>query len=90
MIARDAAQASDRLTMALLNLAARGERTPCSDWSIRNLFISESEQERKLAVHACQSCPVTAECLQAALAHDERFGVWGGHDFTRRTGRKLI
>lgn len=23
-------------------------------------------------------CPVMAECLEYALRHDERFGVWGG------------
>jgi len=26
----------------------------------------------------CAGCPVAAECLEYALAHDERFGVWGG------------
>lgn len=25
-----------------------------------------------------QPCPVRDECLAYALAHDERFGVWGG------------
>ena len=23
-------------------------------------------------------CPVRAQCLEYALSHDERFGVWGG------------
>jgi WhiB family transcriptional regulator, redox-sensing transcriptional regulator len=35
----------------------------------------ESAQE---ALSVCRRCPVTAECLAFALAHDERFGVWGG------------
>lgn len=26
----------------------------------------------------CRECPVRAECLEFALTHDERFGVWGG------------
>ena len=26
----------------------------------------------------CAGCPVRAQCLEHALAHDERFGVWGG------------
>jgi WhiB family redox-sensing transcriptional regulator len=26
----------------------------------------------------CRACPVRAECLEYALTHDERFGVWGG------------
>jgi hypothetical protein len=82
--------ASGKLTMALLAAAARGDKIPCGDYSIAYLFTSESEQERKLAAHACQSCPVTAECLQAALANDERHGVWGGHDFTRQPGRTRV
>ena len=30
------------------------------------------------AVKVCRRCPVASECLEYALAHDERFGVWGG------------
>lgn len=30
------------------------------------------------AVAICQRCPVQAQCLEYALAHDERFGIWGG------------
>ncbi len=26
----------------------------------------------------CAGCPVRSECLDAALANDERYGVWGG------------
>jgi WhiB family redox-sensing transcriptional regulator len=26
----------------------------------------------------CQGCPVRTACLEWALAHDERFGIWGG------------
>jgi hypothetical protein len=25
-----------------------------------------------------RDCPVTDACLDVALAHDERFGIWGG------------
>lgn len=28
----------------------------------------------------CARCPVTAECLDYALANDQRHGVWGGYD----------
>jgi WhiB family redox-sensing transcriptional regulator len=30
------------------------------------------------AKRICLACPVAAECLAYALAHQERFGVWGG------------
>ena len=31
-----------------------------------------------VAGHICRSCPVVAECLEHALATDERWGTWGG------------
>lgn len=30
------------------------------------------------AREVCASCPVRLECLEFALTHDERFGIWGG------------
>jgi WhiB family transcriptional regulator, redox-sensing transcriptional regulator len=44
----------------------------------------------------CRRCPVRAECLDYALAHDERFGVWGGlseqerHQLKQLTNRKTL
>lgn len=35
----------------------------------------------------CRDCPVRAECLDYALEHDERFGVWGG--LSERERRRL-
>jgi hypothetical protein len=35
----------------------------------------------------CLSCDVRAECLEYALAHDERFGIWGG--LSERERRRL-
>jgi len=35
----------------------------------------------------CQSCEVRAECLEYALDHDERFGIWGG--MSERERRRL-
>jgi WhiB family redox-sensing transcriptional regulator len=29
------------------------------------------------AKEVCRRCPVRVECLEYALAHDERYGVWG-------------
>lgn len=30
------------------------------------------------AMQVCRECPVRQECLDYALEHEERFGVWGG------------
>ncbi len=35
----------------------------------------------------CAGCPVKVECLEYALANDERFGIWGG--LSERERRKL-
>ena len=37
----------------------------------------------------CERCPVRRECLAAALDRRERYGVWGGVDFTTRAGKPL-
>lgn len=31
-----------------------------------------------IARRICRRCPVQAQCLEYALDHNERFGVWGG------------
>jgi len=30
------------------------------------------------ALRFCRSCPITDACLQYALEHDHRYGIWGG------------
>jgi WhiB family transcriptional regulator, redox-sensing transcriptional regulator len=40
------------------------------------------------AKRICQNCPVRAECLEYALAHDERFGIWGGMSERERRRQK--
>lgn len=42
------------------------------------LFFPEKGGAIRAAKRICAGCPVRAECLADALAHDERFGVWGG------------
>ncbi|MDG5773919.1 WhiB family transcriptional regulator [Mycolicibacterium fortuitum] len=50
-------------------------------------FYVEKGGNTKPAKDTCARCPVTAECLEYALAHDERHGVWGG--LTERQRREL-
>lgn len=46
------------------------------------------------AKNNCHQCPVVVECLDQALANNEKFGVWGGlttterDDFRRLTTRR--
>jgi WhiB family redox-sensing transcriptional regulator len=50
-------------------------RAACAD-SDPDLFTTD---ELTLGVQLiCARCPVQGECLDYALDHDERFGVWGG------------
>ena len=41
-------------------------------------FVPEKGGSTREAKKVCQSCDVKAECLEYALANDERFGIWGG------------
>jgi hypothetical protein len=77
---------SEALTRALLNLKARGLRAHCQDSDVGGWWLSEDEDERARAARRCGGCPVFAECGEAARVRNERFGVWGGRDRTRRPG----
>ncbi len=50
-------------------------------------FFPEKGGSTREAKKVCQSCEVRRECLEYALAHDERFGIWGG--LSERERRKL-
>lgn len=50
-------------------------------------FFPEKGGSTREAKRICQVCEVRSECLEYALAHDERFGIWGG--LSERERRKL-
>jgi hypothetical protein len=75
--------ASDQLTLALLGLAEQGLRTHCSDPTSHHMWLSDHESERAAAVLLCDQCPVLTVYNDTA-ERDERWGVWGGVDFTNR------
>lgn len=50
-------------------------------------FYPEKGGSTREAKKICESCEVRAECLDFALANDERFGIWGG--FSERERRRL-
>lgn len=50
-------------------------------------FFPEKGGSTREAKRVCQVCPVRTQCLEYALANDERFGIWGG--LSERERRKL-
>jgi WhiB family redox-sensing transcriptional regulator len=50
-------------------------------------FFPEKGGSTREAKRVCLSCDVRSECLEYALAHDERFGIWGG--LSERERRRL-
>ena len=50
-------------------------------------FFPKKGGSSQAAKRVCARCEVKAECLQYALDHDERFGVWGG--LTGKERRRL-
>ncbi|MGB8994016.1 MAG: WhiB family transcriptional regulator [Pseudonocardiaceae bacterium] len=65
------------------------------DWQERALcaqtdpeaFFPEKGGSTREAKRICAGCDVRAECLEYALAFDERFGIWGG--LSERERRRL-
>lgn len=50
-------------------------------------FFPEKGGSTREAKRICQGCEVRSECLDYALANDERFGIWGG--LSERERRRL-
>jgi WhiB family transcriptional regulator, redox-sensing transcriptional regulator len=50
-------------------------------------FFPEKGGSTREAKKVCTGCDVRTECLEYALANDERFGIWGG--LSERERRKL-
>lgn len=53
-------------------------------------FFPEKGGSTREAKRICGVCPVRNECLEHALAHEERFGIWGGlSERERRRAKRL-
>ena len=50
-------------------------------------FFPEKGGSTREAKRICLGCEVRDACLEYALAHDERFGIWGG--LSERERRRL-
>lgn len=53
-----------------------------------DVFFPEKGGSTREAKLVCGRCEVKWECLEYALAHDERFGIWGGLSERERRKRK--
>ena len=49
---------------------------------------SHASSEAAAAKRVCLSCPVRVDCLDHAMANDERWGIWGGLDERERRLRR--
>lgn len=43
-----------------------------------DLWFPEKGESAKAAKRVCAACPVRQACLDYAMRHDERFGIYGG------------
>lgn len=50
-------------------------------------FFPEKGGSTREAKRVCSGCEVRKDCLEYALANDERFGIWGG--MSERERRRL-
>ena len=62
------------------------ERALCAQTDPEAFFPEKGGSTRE-AKRVCLSCDVRGECLEYALANDERFGIWGG--LSERERRRL-
>lgn len=77
---------SDAAVIELISMLETQPQPFAEDWYSRALcpetdpeaFYPEKGGSTAEAKKICRGCPVKDQCLQWALDHDERFGVWGG------------
>jgi len=62
------------------------ERALCAQTDPEAFFPEKGGSTRE-AKRICMGCEVRDSCLEYALAHDERFGIWGG--LSERERRRL-
>jgi len=62
------------------------DRALCAQTDPESFFPEKGGSTRE-AKKVCRGCEVRAECLEYALEHDERFGIWGG--LSERERRRL-
>jgi WhiB family transcriptional regulator, redox-sensing transcriptional regulator len=72
--------------MAEIETESWQDRALCAQTDPEAFFPEKGGSTRE-AKKICLGCEVRSECLDYALAHDERFGIWGG--LSERERRRL-
>lgn len=78
-------QISDQMMVEETELSWQ-DRALCAQTDPEAFFPEKGGSTRE-AKRVCTGCEVRSECLEYALEHDERFGIWGG--LSERERRKL-
>ena len=65
------------------------ERALCAQTDPESFFPEKGGSTRE-AKRICISCDVKDDCLEYALANDERFGIWGGLSERERRRMKRL
>jgi WhiB family redox-sensing transcriptional regulator len=74
--------------MTALSTAATWRKRAACQGIDPQVFFPESDEDAEEAKAICSMCPVRQPCLEHALAHREREGVWGGT--TERERRRIL
>jgi hypothetical protein len=82
--------ATDQLNLALINMAVRGERPRCADPITHEMWTSDDQADRDIAVLWCDGCVVLELCGNAADERSEKWQVFGGVDRTRQPRGKRV
>lgn len=85
MTARRRLAWTDPVAALVLGALADDDEEP-QDWQDRALcaeadpesFFPEKGGSTREAKKVCRACEVRADCLEYALEHGEKFGIWGG------------
>jgi WhiB family transcriptional regulator, redox-sensing transcriptional regulator len=87
-------RAARRIFAAAASELSWQDRALCMETDPEAFFPEKGGSTRE-AKKVCRGCEVRAECLEYALGHDERFGIWGGlseqerRRLKRETGPRL-
>ena len=65
------------------------KRAACRGIDVEIFFPeTDDDAEAEVAKAVCEVCPVRQACLEHALVHREREGIWGGA--TERERRRIL